>query len=295
MKWQNFSTVVPGKWVLAGEHTVLRGGRAIALPHPEFKLHLEFRAADTHLSVEPDLGLLVVQELLKLAKDWLAARSLDDWSAPRGALRITSTIPFGAGLGSSAALSVAVARWVLSAYALDRNLERELARELENRFHGKSSGMDVAVVSIGEPILFSMRDGAVGLGLRELPSFVFFDTGLRAVTKDCIEKVENLRTRDPVRADHLDQGMRLATEEILEGLREYNGSKEPAGERGKARARIAAGMARAGEIYRHWGLVPEEVEGTLARLSAEGVVSPRLTGAGGGGFIVGLAAVATDS
>src|SRR5947209_5983562 len=33
---------VPGKWVLAGEHTVLRGGRAVALPHPSFGLELEF-------------------------------------------------------------------------------------------------------------------------------------------------------------------------------------------------------------------------------------------------------------
>ena len=31
---------------------------------------------------------------------------------PRGVLRIESTIPFGAGLGSSAALSVAVTRWM---------------------------------------------------------------------------------------------------------------------------------------------------------------------------------------
>ncbi len=285
MSWRNFSTEVPGKWVLAGEHTVLRGGRAIALPHPTFKLQLEFRPGETHLSVEPDLGLLVVQDLLRIAKSWLSSKTSSEWSAPRGKLQITSSIPFGAGLGSSAALSVAVARWILSSFGLDRSMERDLARELENRFHGKSSGMDVAVVSIGEPILFSMIEGAVGLGLRRLPEFVFVDTGLRAVTKDCIEKVDEFRRKNPASGEELDQAMRLATDEILEGLREFNDT----GKAGELKDRIAQGMARAGEVYRHWGLIPEEVETTFNRLGRDGIRSPRLTGAGGGGFIVGMA------
>ena len=38
----DFSTRIPGKWVLAGEHSVLRGASAIALPHPEFSLAFDF-------------------------------------------------------------------------------------------------------------------------------------------------------------------------------------------------------------------------------------------------------------
>ena len=281
MSWLTYVTSVPGKWVLAGEHTVLRGGSAIVFPHPEFRLSLDFRPAPGNLVVEPDLAKPVMHELLKIAKEWLFRRGVQ-MELPRGRLSIESTIPFGAGLGSSAALSVATARWALSAHSLDRALERELAREMENRFHGRSSGMDVAVVSIGEPIRFSMAEGAVGLGIRNVPAFVFVDSGLRASTRDCIEKVEGLRTSDPARGEVLDREMMRATDEILEGLRAENDSA------GSGIDRVARGMRRAGEVFAAWDLVPEEVREILMKLEAEGIRSPRLTGAGGGGYIVGL-------
>jgi mevalonate kinase len=284
-----FSTQVSGKWVLAGEHTVLRGGAAIAVPHPEFRLKLEFRPAEGILSVEPDLATPILNELLRIAKDWLATRGTV-MESPRGRVTIKSTIPFGAGLGSSAALSVAIARWILSAHSLDQALERELARELENRFHGKSSGMDVAVVSIGAPISFSMKEGAIGLGLQHLPKFVFTDSGIRAATRDCIERVEKLRLTDPARSEALDLEMRLATAATLDGLRAYDEAviADSPEKVGLALDIVAKGMRRAGEVFAAWGLVPKEVETMIRKLEAQGIRSPRLTGAGGGGFIVGL-------
>jgi mevalonate kinase len=280
VSWLTYTTQAPGKWVLAGEHTVLRGGAAIALPHPEFRLRIDFRSAAGNFGVEPDLAAPVIHELLRIAKDWLSPRGIK-MEMPQGTLSIQSTIPFGAGLGSSAALSVSIARWILSAHSLDRVLERDLARELENCFHGKSSGMDIAVVSIGEPIRFTMAEGAVGLGIQNLPSFVFVDSGLRAATRECIEKVESLRRSDPALGQILDREMMRSTDEILEGLRAFN-------ERPGEIEFVARGMKRAGEVFAAWELVPEEVQTLLAKLEREGIRSPRLTGSGGGGYIVGL-------
>jgi mevalonate kinase len=287
--WKAYSTSVPGKWVLAGEHTVLRGGRAISLPHPEFSLKLDYRPAGGNLEIEPDIGSPVIHELLRIAREWLAKRGVR-MELPQGSVRIRSTIPFGAGLGSSAALSVATARWVLAAHSLDRSLERDLAREMENHFHGKSSGMDVATVSIAQPILFSMRNGAVELGLQHLPRFAFFDTGLRASTKDCIAKVDSLRAEDPARGERLDREMSEASGEILEGLRAYDEAVDRKAEieASAALARVASGMERAGTVFGEWGLVPEEIRRRLETARAEGYIAPRLTGAGGGGFIVAM-------
>jgi mevalonate kinase len=268
-----FATEVPGKWVLAGEHTVLRGGSAIALPHPEFRLRLMF----TPGSGEP----VIETELLAIAKNWLEKRGVA-MRIPRGELQVTSTIPIGAGLGSSAALSVALARWILEIHTLSGSsrLEIDLARDLEDRFHGKSSGMDVAVVSLGVPIWFSMKDGAAPLGLRRLPKFVFADTGLRASTRDCIARVTALRISEPKRGETLDKDMALATLEILRGLQ--------AADVGAAEVEIARGMKRAGDVFTAWGLVPDSAHELMRELEREGVLSPRITGAGGGGFIVGL-------
>jgi mevalonate kinase len=287
--WKAYSTSVPGKWVLAGEHTVLRGGRAIALPHPEFSLKLDYRPSDGNLEVEPDLASPVIQDLLRLARDWLAKRNVR-MELPRGSVKIRSTIPFGAGLGSSAALSVATARWVLAAHSLDRSLERDLAREMENRFHGKSSGMDVATVSIAQPILFSMRSGAVELGLQHLPRFAFFDTGLRASTRDCIEKVDALRAVDLARAEEFDQKMAGATAEILEGLRSFDEAVDRKDDPSQRNAidQVARGMDQAGAVFENWALIPDEVREKLVEIREKGYLAPRITGAGCGGFIVAI-------
>ncbi len=293
LRWKSYSTEVPGKWVLAGEHTVLRGGTAIALPHPDLKLRLEFRPGDPKrpvaFTVEPDYGMLVIQELLRIAGDWLGTRGIR-LEFPHGHLKLSSTIPFGAGLGSSAALSVATARWVLSAVGLERALERELARQMENRFHGKSSGMDVSVVSIEEPILFSMKEGAVSLGLSHLPPFVFADTGLRSSTKDCIETVEKVRVADPLRGAKLDLEMNHATQEALDGLRAYDDAFERNDEPAVSSAlgMIGSGISRAREVFRAWGLIPEGLGGQVLDLEAAGWRYWRLTGSGQGGFLVGL-------
>ncbi|MGC8107782.1 hypothetical protein, partial [Salmonella enterica] len=58
---------------------------------------------------------------------------------------VESTLPVGAGLGASAALSVAVGRWFVSRNAIEETKLFEFCRELENLFHGESSGVDVAV------------------------------------------------------------------------------------------------------------------------------------------------------
>lgn len=38
----DFSTTVHGKWILAGEHAVIRGNPAIVIPLPSFELTLHY-------------------------------------------------------------------------------------------------------------------------------------------------------------------------------------------------------------------------------------------------------------
>jgi mevalonate kinase len=129
----SFSTRVPGKWVLAGEHAVLRGKNAIAIPHPEFSLELSFSPG--HRSDQlicrdlPDVLLEVILHRLNLK------------SAPVGSLSITSSIPQSSGLGSSAALSVAFVKWAARLEGWPEASWFEKARSLEDHFHGRSSGM----------------------------------------------------------------------------------------------------------------------------------------------------------
>lgn len=289
--WPIFAVKIPGKWVLAGEHSVLRGGSALALPHPEFSLELSFNPGEDSLSVYPSQAQYIIDELLSAIQKNLSHR-LSHFTAPRGELRIASSIPVGAGLGSSAALCVALTRWVCEPLGIDESEQFEFARSLEHRFHGKSSGMDVAAAALGHPILFSMSAGAKTLALRRLPRFSFHDTKLRASTHDCIKIVEHFRSKNPPLSMQVDDAMDQATVRCLGGLTLYNRSGTDApthpDESEKALVALSDGMAQAQRCFEEWGLVPKSVGQLVEDLLSQGARAAKLTGAGGGGFVVAL-------
>jgi mevalonate kinase len=276
MSWAPFEIRVPGKWVLAGEHAVLRGATAVMLPHSEHALTLRFepsRAA--RLDIEPAGAREVIEGLL--------AGALRDHPLPHGRLTIQSTIPVGAGLGSSAALCVALTRWLSVPLAIPASECVAFATRLEHRFHGQSSGMDVAAVAAAAPVSFARGGEAESLGLRTLPRFTLHDSGLRASTSECVRQVLTLGQERPDQAARADEQMGLASIEAIAGLRAYDQGDIRLGLR-----LLAQSMECAQESYEIWGLVPPEVGALRQRLSAQGALASKLTGAGGGGMVVAI-------
>jgi mevalonate kinase len=108
-----------------------------------------------------------------------------DASPPGLRVRVGSDLPVGAGLGSSAALAVAL----IHAYLLVRNLPcdarvvEQLALEVERRQHGTPSGIDTATVLRGGVLWSEARpDGGLQLEPVDLRSSVsavlrLYDTG----------------------------------------------------------------------------------------------------------------------
>lgn len=273
--WAPFEIRVPGKWVLAGEHSVLRGGTAVALPHPEFGLTLTFQPQVWEgLSVVPRDAEAVIADILD---------SIQGLRAPVGTLQIQSTIPIGAGLGSSAALCVAMTRWLAGPLGLDEEEILPFATRLEHRFHGKSSGMDIAVISAEAPVRFTMAAGPQSLGVKRLPKFTFHDTGVRARTSDCIQKVEALRETQPQFARGADEAMSEASRLAIEGLTRFGEGSENEG-----LAVLARSIRKAQECFEAWDLVPSEARALERDLVSRGALAAKMTGAGGGGMMVAL-------
>ncbi len=255
------------KWVLAGEHTVLRGAPAIVLPHQEYGL--TFRAL--HRPQQSWSGEF--HDLLGSALDLLKPGRRGE--ASEHELLFQGNVPVGAGLGSSAALCVAMTR--LAAQILDLNPSKEqqleVARRLEDRFHGESSGMDVAAGIWGEPIRFERGSlpKLIELHPRWAESskiFGFFDTGKALSTREAVTRVQARNT------SALDEQMLQAVSSAQKGL-----------EQGDADA-IAHSMALSMDCYRQWGLLDPAIQAQADSLLAQGARSVRLTGAGGGGFLV---------
>lgn len=279
-----FQIQVPAKWILAGEHAVLRGATAVALPHPEMQLEIRFdpQGSCGGLKVSPQEGSQEILDLISAIRDrWES----EDRVFPKleGHLEVKSSIPIGAGLGSSAALCVAISRWLSEPLGISKKDLFEFAIQLEHRFHGRSSGLDIAVISAREPISFVANRGARPLGIRKIPRFTFHDTELRARTSECVIRVEKLREEDPALAMRLDEAMSAASRFALEGLVLYDSGSQTQG-----LEQVKRGMMQAQECFRSWQLVPGAAHRMERKLLAEGALAVKLTGAGGGGFLVAL-------
>lgn len=288
--WPSFQTRVRGKWILAGEHAVLRGATALALPHPENELVLEFRpggAASEGLKIVPETAREVILEMLEAVSEDQQAQDRV-FALPPGTLELRSSIPVGAGLGSSAALCVALSRWLSEPLRIPEPELFHFATQLEHRFHGRSSGMDVAVIASGEPISFVIPAGqsigrATPLGIRRIPRFTFHDTGLRTRTSECVLRVEKLKEEDPVLAMKIDEAMGVATRLATEGLIRYDADGST-----QALGLIAQAMRQAQECFYSWQLVPGVAKRLEEELMGQGALAVKMTGAGGGGMVVAL-------
>jgi len=276
--WKDFEVKVPGKWILTGEHSVIRGAPSIAMPHPNFGLTLNFSPNDSEFQIAPEEGIPVVHQLFKQAGIPAPAT---------GTLHFDSTIPIGAGLGSSAALCVALTQWIAPQINLPRERWLSFATELENFFHGQSSGVDVAVALAQKPLHFVRGRELTPMNLKSLPRFSFYDTGLRAKTSECVQQVEAYLATHPEDGPKSDARMAEASLTALAGLNALN---ENTAENGRKAAlqQLAKAMNLAHHCFMEWGLVPESVVELRERVLAEGALAAKLTGAGKGGMLVAL-------
>jgi mevalonate kinase len=195
------SASAPAKVILFGEHAVVYGRPAIAVPVTQVKakaiVTANPRGAPGEVRVQaPGVGLESTLEELDTghplaAAIQLVASSLKVKRIPACTVRITSTIPVAAGMGSGAAVSVAVIR-ALSAF-LGHPLPDEkvsaLAFEVEKIYHGTPSGIDNTVVTCARPVYFVKGKPIETLQVRRSFTLVIGDTGVASPTAAAVGEV----------------------------------------------------------------------------------------------------------
>ena len=128
------------KAIFFGEHAVVYGHDGITIPLPEMKIDV---------TLENTNEIQHRDDILAYIADTCEIDS-------KTKININSTIPVGRGLGSSAALSIAIAR----AKGITKAKIREIADKCEKFIHGNPSGIDVNQVLSDTPLLFSKEHGA---------------------------------------------------------------------------------------------------------------------------------------
>ncbi|MGB7096558.1 MAG: mevalonate kinase [Anaerolineales bacterium] len=164
------SATAPGKIILFGEHAVVYGQPAIAVPVNQVKARaiisarpdqprgwVNFQAPDIRLEKNWD-DLPADHPLVLVVRGVLEATQI--YQPPAMTIRVSSSIPIAAGLGSGAAVSVAMIRALsefLGRPLLDEDIS-DLAFEIEKLYHGTPSGIDNTVITYEKPIFFTRKD-----------------------------------------------------------------------------------------------------------------------------------------
>jgi mevalonate kinase len=217
----------PGKIILFGEHAVVYGRPALAVPVTQVQAMATVTAtSQPGIWVDaPDIGIR--SELSRLSpnhplaaviRSVFAALTSPPTPLIKGEGRqvspttlfqkgrgckivITSTIPVAAGLGSGAAVSVAVVR-ALSEF-LGQSLPDErvsaLAYEVEKLHHGTPSGIDNTVITYANPVYFVKSCPIETFHVAAPFTIVIGDTGIHAPTKESVGDVRRLWQADSPR------------------------------------------------------------------------------------------------
>jgi mevalonate kinase len=280
---KTYSTQVPGKWILAGEHSVLRGVPALVFPLRSRVLDLSYvctsNATTLNVYLQGDHGdeleLLVwgvierACELKKIEKSSLL-----------GDLTIKSSIPVGAGMGASAALCVALTKWLGYLKIISEEEMFEFARTLENIFHGESSGVDIAVSLSGQGLYFERSGARRVLEVKWNPQWFISYSGKRGVTLQCVNKVKEFIAKDSATGASLDAQMKEAVAICEKALSQPDPTL--------GMELLVKGIQSAGEVFEKWGLTEGAPHTHMELLKKSGAVAVKPTGSGGGGYVLSL-------
>ena len=330
-----------GKIILFGEHAVVYGQPALAVPvhevyaeaevstipragiwiaAPDIRLHEELPrlAPENPLAsvVEAVFAALGISttEARKLSKNLREKyalgkeKSIDNFETQEKPfepellegieIKVTSTIPIASGLGSGAAVSVAIIR-ALSTYlghSLDNKEVNQIAYEVEKIHHGTPSGIDNTVVTYGKPVFFqnpprSNDFSRYSRGKKEINpknatieslhvkkpfTLIIADTGIPAPTKKSVGDVRKLWEENPQKMERLfgviGSLVRTARQSIEGGHPE----------------RLGALMNENQRILREMGVSCQELDRLTEASLNSGAFGAKLSGGGRGGNMIAL-------
>jgi mevalonate kinase len=210
----------PGKIILFGEHAVVYGQPAIAVPLSAVQVTVTAESTNTGLTVTvPDVGETmhvespawdqsgIIPEPIYNALIYPIGVALKALHLPtiNATLCVESTIPIASGLGSGAALATALIRAVgeLARRPFDLQTLNALVYEVEKRHHGTPSGIDNTVIVYEKPVYFQRNSPTEAqietFAIARPFTLLVADTGQASPTRLAVEDVHRLYDAKPER------------------------------------------------------------------------------------------------
>ena len=279
----------PSKVILFGEHAVVYGRPAVALPV------LDLQATAVVEDTDAGAGITIIAEDLNRTFNLFDVPRDDPLrvivSATLGRLgvgmridlkiTVSSSIPIARGLGSGAAVSTAIARALgehLGQWLTSRALS-DLVFEVEKIHHGTPSGIDNTVIAFEKPVYFIKDKTRDVFWVREPFRLVIGDTGVASSTRIAVGDVRAAWERNRERYDEIFDEIgtlaQMGREAIEVGAVETIGRLMDANQK----------------LLRLLDVSSPELEGLIEAAKQGGALGAKLVGAGRGG---NMAAVVTE-
>ena len=275
----------PGKIIFLGEHSVVYGRPAIAVPVFEVRANAQVEESpqgngltlvapdvDYHSALDdaaPDdpLAVIVRLTLTYLKRD-----------EPDAILTISSTIPIAGGMGSGAAVSTAIVR-ALGDY-FGKNIEpaeaSKLVYEVEKLYHGTPSGIDNTVVTTEQPVYF-VRDGIVETFSLGAPvNLLIADSGISSHTREVVADVRDAWEAEPVHYDFVFDQIGELTDQARRSMEEGDPYS------------LGLLMDENHELLVQIGVSCSELDELAEAARFAGALGAKLSGAGRGGNLIAL-------
>lgn len=284
----SFSATAPGKIILFGEHAVVYGQPAIAVPVTAVQARAIVTAVIKGRSGEiwidaPDISLSTrldqldeghpLRTTIEVVRGNIGLKEL-----PSCKIQVKSNMPPSSGLGSSAAISAAIIR-SLSAFLgqrLSDDQVSDLTYEVEKIHHGTPSGIDNTVVAHQKPVYYQQGTPIEFLKIGKAFSILVIYSGIPGNTREAVEGVRKRWQAEPDRYN-----------EIFSRIGSLSRSAKGIIESGET-GRLGPLLDENHQLLKEIGVSTPELD-QLAHTAIEaGALGAKLSGGGLGGHLIAL-------
>ncbi len=287
------SAVAPGKVIIVGEHAVVYGRPAIAVPVWDRVARATIQPGTVGSGcwiIARDLNSRVRltdappnDALALVARATLAELSLPpdpDWQ-----IELISEIPIASGLGSGAALSAALVRAIHTQVGLtpEDALVSNLVYLGEQIYHGTPSGIDNTVVAYGQPVWFIKGSAPTVFAPATPFTLAIADSGIASPTHETVAGVRRRRDDNPAEYEALFDAIGAL---VLEARQVMEQSQSSA---------LGPIFDRNHALLQQISVSTPILDQLVLAARGAGALGAKLSGGGGGGNMIALVENATAS
>lgn len=277
----------PGKVILLGEHSVVYGRPAIAVPVAD----VQATAVVTSEREEPGVAIHALDigqtiDVVSAPEDEPLSLTVRNVLACAGvrpndvrlSVTIHSTIPVASGLGSGAAVAAALVRALARHLGLDIDTSQvsSLVYETEKIHHGTPSGVDNTVVTYEQPVFFRRGQPIETFRVGQPFWLAIADSGLPSVTRETVADVRAAWQQDPP-----------AYEDLFDRIGALVVAARGAIEQGDP-ALLGNGMNRNHGLLQEMGVSSPALDALVIAALDAGAYGSKLSGGGRGGNVIAL-------